>query len=58
MCFLFLTPVKCALLRIHSSVAATLFSVRAKHKFKKLNNYTDNFKQDPLLNFRPARMLV
>ena len=34
MCFLFLTPVKCVLLRIHSSVTATLFSVSAKHKFK------------------------
>ena len=34
MCFLFLKPVKCALLHIHSSVTATLFSVSAKHKFK------------------------
>ena len=58
MCFLFLTPVKCALLGIHSSVAATLLSVSAKHKFKKLNNDTDNFKLDHLLNFRPASILV
>ena len=52
--FLFVTQVKCALLRIHSSVAAILFSVRAKHNFKKLKNDTDNFKVGPLLNFRPA----